>query len=164
VQAVSDHSELAEGEGGSQAASEGTAKQVSSRQAWTTMSLPAEIDIANANQVRDDLVAALGRGFPIIIVDMSRTTFCDCAGVRALICAASRALLAGVEMRVVARARPVLRTFELTGLQLALHIYRTTADAVRGPPRDGRRAGTAGSVLALATADVLRHRQPADPG
>ncbi len=161
--AVLDHNELADGECGGVAASDETAKQVTSGRPWTTMSFPAEVDVANADQVRAGLMAALGRGCPILIVDMSRTTFCDCAGVRALLCAASQALRAGVEMRVVARARPVLRTFEITGLQLALRVYPTAADAVRGPPETAGSGATVAAVLALATADGLRRRQPADP-
>lgn len=165
VLAVSDDRELAEGEGGSSpAAAGGKAKQIAIGPACTTILLPAEIDIANADQVRLDLLAALNRGCPVIIVDMTRTTFCDCAGVRALLRAASRALSVGVEIRVVARATPVLRTFELTGMQLALRVYRTIADAVRGPPEIVGRAATAGSVLGVATAVRLRHRRLADPG
>jgi anti-anti-sigma factor len=164
VLVVSDDRELAEGEVGSEIAVGGSARQVAIDPAWAVISLPAEIDIANAEQVRADLLAALDRGCPVIIVDMSRTSFCDCAGVRALLAATSRALRDGVEIRLVARARPVLRTFELTGMQLALHVYPTAADAVRGPPEVVGRAATAGAVLALATVVRLRHPRPADPG
>ncbi len=101
---------------------------------WTMTSLPAEVDIANADQVHDDLDAAVAQGYPIVIVDMSRTSFCDCAGVSVLLAAASQALRGGAEIRIVARARPVLRTFELTGLRLVLKIYRTAVEAQRGPP------------------------------
>jgi anti-sigma B factor antagonist len=164
VLVVSDDRELAEGEVGSEIAVGGSARQVAIDPAWAVISLPAEIDIANAEQVRADLLAALDRGCPVIIVDMSRTSFCDCAGVRALLAAASRALRDGVEIRVVARARPVLRTFELTGIQLALHVYRTAAEAVRGPPKVVGGLATAGSVLALGTVVRLRHPRLADPG
>jgi anti-anti-sigma factor len=160
VLSVSDHSGLAAGDGGSG----GIARHVAIGAAWTTISLPAEIDIANADQVRADLLAALDQGCPTIVVDMSRTSFCDCAGVRALLCAAGRAPRAGVEIRVVARASPVLRTFELTGVQLALHVYRTAADAVRGPPEMVRGAATVRSVQAFPTHARLTHPHPADRG
>jgi anti-sigma B factor antagonist len=103
-----------------------------SEQAWTTISVPAEIDIANAEEILAELLEALKYGCPILIVDMSRTSFCDCAGVRALLGAAFQALSEGGELRVVARARPVLRTFELTGLQQVVQVHPTTADAQRG--------------------------------
>jgi anti-anti-sigma factor len=127
---------------------------------WIAVSLPAEVDIANADRVRAQLLAALGRGCPLIIVDMSRTTFCDCAGVSILLGAGNQALRDGAEMRIVARAEPVLRMFELTGLQLALHVYGTTAEALRGPPGAG---GAVVLTLPLAAARLSR-RQRTDAG
>jgi hypothetical protein len=63
-----------------------------------------------------------------------RTSFCGCAGVRALLSAACRALCEGGELRVVASARPVLRIFELTGLQRIVQVHPAIADAQREPP------------------------------
>jgi anti-anti-sigma factor len=123
---------------------------------WTAVSLPTEVDIANADRVRAKLLAALGQGRPVIIVDMSRTTFCDCAGVSVLLGAGNQALRDGAEMRIVARATPVLRMFELTGLQLALHVYGTTAEALRGPP------GVAGAVLTFPLAAARAQSSPAN--
>jgi anti-sigma B factor antagonist len=94
------------------------------------VSLPAEVDIANADAARLDLVEAIGHGFRVVIADMSRTSFCDCAGVSALLAAGAQAASAGAELRVVARARAVLRTFELTSLALALPVYPTSSDAL----------------------------------
>jgi anti-anti-sigma factor len=128
---------------------------------WTVTSLPAEVDIANAGQVRADLLGAIDRGHPVVIVDMSRTTFCDCAGISALLAAASHALRAGAEMRIVARARPMLRTFELTGLLLALQVYPTAADARRGPPETALSV-PAGSLAFPARVTRLRHSQSTD--
>jgi anti-sigma B factor antagonist len=152
VLGVSDHGEPADAEGAAAApARPGTG--------WTLVSLPAEVDIANVDEMRADLVAAIEQGCPVVIVDMTRTSFCDCAGVGVLLAAASQALRAGLEIRIVARARTVLRTFELTGLYLVLPVYPTTGDADRGPPE------TAGNVLALAPATArLRRRLPADVG
>jgi anti-sigma B factor antagonist len=127
----------------------------------TIVALPAEIDISNAERVRLDLGQAVDLGFRVIIADMSRTSFCDCAGVSALLAAAGQAARTGAELRVVARAGAVLRTFELTGVQLALPVFPTSSDALRatgtwtGPRAVGRvvrllsrrqRADRAGSV------------------
>ncbi len=97
------------------------------------MPVPAEVDIANADDLRRDLVQAIEHRYRVVVADMSRTSFCDCAGVTTLLAAGGLAARAGAELRVVARARSVLRTFELTGLQLALHVYPTTSDALREP-------------------------------
>jgi anti-anti-sigma factor len=129
---------------------------------WIIAVLPAEVDIANVGQALADLLAAIDRGCPVVIADMSRTTFCDRAGVSALLAAASQAARAGAELRIVARARPVLRAFELTGLQLALTIYPTCADAQRGPP-ETILSLTTGCLLPIpAPVAKLRRPQPAD--
>jgi anti-sigma B factor antagonist len=125
------------------------------------ITLPGEIDVANAAVVRADLAAAVARGAATVIADMSMTSFCDCAGVSALLGAGRRAACLGSEFRIVAAARPVLRVFELTGLDTALPVYPSTlAAAGRGltvPPPGGRQStviwlsrrrgtGSAGSV------------------
>src|SRR5271165_3105595 len=46
---------------------------------------PAEIDTTNAHAVGDQLRAALRRGVPVVIADMSATAFCDSSGIRQLL-------------------------------------------------------------------------------
>jgi len=48
------------------------------------VTLPAEIDIGNADRVREDLLSVLNQGATLLIADLSTTTFCDSAGVGAL--------------------------------------------------------------------------------
>jgi STAS domain len=55
--------------------------------------MPAEIDIANADDLRQSLTAAVDRGFAVVIADMSDTLFCDCAAVTALVSAGQYAAL-----------------------------------------------------------------------
>ena len=129
--AVSAYGELADAESD-------TGGQAPHAANWTVVSLPAEVDIANADQVRADLSAAVRLGCPVVIADLRRTSFCDCAGVSLLMAAANQALRAGAELRIVASARSVLRTFKLTGLPLAIEVYPTITDAQRGPPAPPR--------------------------
>jgi anti-sigma B factor antagonist len=96
---------------------------------WLVVSLPAEIDIANAANVRDDLVEAMTDGMRAIVVDMSSTVFCDCAGVGALLAAAKHASQAGSEFRIVATTPSVVRIFELTGVLSALPVYPSISAA-----------------------------------
>jgi anti-anti-sigma factor len=107
--------------------------------------LPAEIDIANAGYVKDLLLAEVLPGRDVVIADLSGTFFCDCAGVSALIDAGRGATRAGVELRVVAQYRSVLRTFELAGLGACLPVYPTVSVASangRADPASGELAGT----------------------
>ena len=41
---------------------------------------PAEIDITNAEQLRAALLNSAARGHATVVLDMTHTRFCDCAG------------------------------------------------------------------------------------
>jgi len=85
---------------------------------------PAEIDVNNAGRIRALLMSLVEEsGAQLVIVDMAGTTFCDSAGVTALATAHRKAAAQGAEMKVVAATAPVLRIFELTGLDQVLGVF-----------------------------------------
>jgi anti-sigma B factor antagonist len=101
------------------------------------VTLPAEIDIANADQVREDLLSILNRGPATLVVDMGGTTFCDSAGVHALVRAFKRASANSTQMRLVVAAPGVQRVLSITGVDHLIGIYPTVAAslaALDGPP------------------------------
>ena len=49
------------------------------------VTLPAEIDVTNADMVREELLGVLNQGAVLLIADLSKTSFCDSAGVSALV-------------------------------------------------------------------------------
>ena len=110
-----------------------------SRHAVITM--PAEIDMTNVGQIREALLAAAS-GQTSLIIDMNATTFCDSAGVRAIITASQQAAIAGTQVRLVATA--VLRIFTITGADQLIPTYPTLeaalaeAPAAQGSTRDPR--------------------------
>jgi anti-sigma B factor antagonist len=77
------------------------------------VSLPAEIDITNADQVREDLLSVLNRGAVLLIADLSRTTFCDSAGVSAVARSFRRAEASQSDMRLVVGTLAVQRCWRL---------------------------------------------------
>ena len=97
------------------------------------VTLPAEIDIANADALRDRLLAALGQGPAVLIADMSSTTFCDSAGVRTLVQVSQRTRATRVAFRVVVTARGVLRVLAISGADQLMDIYSDVAAAVAAP-------------------------------
>jgi anti-sigma B factor antagonist len=118
------------------------------------VTLPVEIDIANADQVRDDLLSILNRGAATLIVDMGGTTFCDSAGVNALVRAHKRAAANGSQIRLVVRASAVRRVLDITGVDHLMGIYPSVAASLAGadqpgpdekasPPHDGYRVALA---------------------
>ena len=93
-------------------------------------SLPAEIDVANAGQVREDLLSVLNRGPATLVVDMGGTVFCDSAGVNALVRAYKRAAASGAGMRLVVTAPTVRRVLAITGVDRLIGTYPSVAAAL----------------------------------
>jgi len=92
------------------------------------ITLPAEIDAMNADEVRDALLSATGGGVTTLIIDMSGTTFCDSAGVHAVITAYKQAARTGAEVRLVATT--VRRVFRLIGADHLMLTYPTLQAAL----------------------------------
>ena len=92
--------------------------------------LPEEIDFRNADSVGERLAAALVPGVAVVIADLTVTVFCDCAGVRSLLLAGRRASAVHAELRLVVRARVVLRILELLGADQVLPVYPDLATAL----------------------------------
>ena len=77
----------------------------------------AEIDVITAQQLRMAVLDAGNRGHAIVVVDMTRTRFCDSAGLSVLVRAYRRALADGGELRLVLPAEgPAARVLTVTGL------------------------------------------------
>jgi anti-sigma B factor antagonist len=82
---------------------------------------PAEVDVTNTGEVRQALLSAASQDVPVLIIDMSGTTFCDSAGVHAIIVACQQAAAAGTELRLIATA--ILRILTMVGVDQLIPIY-----------------------------------------
>ncbi len=102
------------------------------------ITLPEEIDISNSDQVRDELLSLLNRGPAVMIVDMAETTFCDSAGVNALVRAHKRASANGAEIRLIVASVGVQRILAITGVDRLISVYPTVAASLdeAGKPGD----------------------------
>jgi anti-sigma B factor antagonist len=118
------------------------------------VALPAEIDISNADQIREDLLSLLNRGAVRLVADLSQTIFCDSAGVRALARTLRRAEASQSEMRLVVATAPVQRVLTLTGVDRVLDIYPSVTAALLGPRDSAAQNEPALDENATATADT----------
>jgi len=111
---------------------------------------PEEIDLANAAGLRAALLEAArpelvqpelarpemaqlelaGPGRALVVVDMSRTRFCDSAGLNALVAAARQARADGGEVRLVVVGEAVARIVALTGVDRVIPTYASLEDAL----------------------------------
>ena len=118
------------------------------------MTLPAEIDITNADQIREDLLSVLNQRAVLMIADLSKTTFCDSAGVGALARSFRRAEASQSEMRLVVSTPAVLRVLTLTGVDRLLDIYPSVTAALTGPlDPAAQNGGSPGNTTVKADAD-----------
>jgi len=91
---------------------------------------PEEIDIANAAGLRAALLEVAEPGRALVVVDMSRTRFCDSAGLNALVAAARQARAEGGEVRLVVVGEAVARIVALTGVDRVIPVYASLEDAL----------------------------------
>ena len=118
---------------------------------------PEEIDITNAATLRAALLQAAVPRNGTLVVDMSRTQFCDSAGLNVLVRAHQRARAEGREVLLVITTVTVQRIFAVTGIDHLIPIFPsleealTPALAVSGAP-------------SLSTAEPAWRPLPAGPG
>jgi anti-sigma B factor antagonist len=102
---------------------------------------PEEIDITNADQLRAALLRAADDGEGTFVVDLSRTRFCDSAGLHALVDAHKRAQGQGRQLLLAVSGEAVLRIFELTGVDRVLLHFPSVAEALAYLPTAGAPGG-----------------------
>jgi anti-sigma B factor antagonist len=98
---------------------------------------PEEIDITNAAGLRAALLEAAGleaSGHPAFVVDLTRTRFCDSAGIAALVEAHKRARAAGGQVLLAMSGAAVPRIFELTGVDRVIPSFASLDDALAYMP------------------------------
>ena len=93
-----------------------------------------EIDLTNAEGLRDALLSALNAGALGLVVDLTATTFLDSAGVTALVRASRRASATEATVRLAVTAAPVLRVLNLVGIDQLLDVHPSVSDAVASLP------------------------------
>ncbi len=95
---------------------------------------PEEIDITNAVALRAALSTAAANGHGTLVVDMTRTRFCDSSGLHVLIAAHRRAGAEGRAVLLVIPGTAVLRVFALTGMDRVIPNFTSLAEALAQAP------------------------------
>jgi anti-sigma B factor antagonist len=96
---------------------------------------PAEIDITTTDQLHGVLLDAAIRGHATVVVDMSRTQFCDSSGLHVLLRAHQRAVADGGELRLVLPGDgPVPRIVTLMCLDQLIPSFASLAEALASTP------------------------------
>jgi anti-anti-sigma factor len=109
--------------------------------AWTgrraVVAFPEHVDMSNAAQIREQLLAVFDRGAVVVIADMSATAWCDYIGVDAVARACQRAAVCRAELRLVVTATAVRRLLAAEGLDRLVPVYSSVEAAITaGEPDD----------------------------
>ena len=102
------------------------------------VTLPTEIDVTNAEAIREELLAVLNRGAVLLVADMSKTDFCDSSGVSALVRVFRRAATSGNAMRLVVSTPAVHRVLSITGVDRLVDIFPSVAASLTGQADQAR--------------------------
>jgi anti-sigma B factor antagonist len=115
--------------------------------------LPAEIDVTNADMVREDLLSVLNQGAALLIADMSKTNFCDSSGVSALVRTFRYAGTNAIALRLVVSTPAVQRVLSITGVDRLVDIYPSVAASLAGPGHQAGQGGQPDNATAKADTD-----------
>jgi anti-anti-sigma factor len=102
----------------------------------TIVRLAGALDAAAAPALRERLIGLLHPGLRLLVLDLSRVSSCDSAGLAVLIGAERRARVLGIAMRLAAPSLPVAKLLHRTGLDRNLTIcpdLHGALDAEREP-------------------------------
>jgi len=94
------------------------------------VALPERIDVSNAGQIRDELLAVINRGAEALIADLTATTFCDRAGADAVARAYQRAAAIRTQLRLVVTSGAVLQMLGMSGAGRLVPVYPSVPAAL----------------------------------
>ena len=106
---------------------------------------PEEIDIVNADGFRVALLEAAAHGHGTLVTDMTRTRFCDSAGINALVAAHKRAQAEDGHVLLAISCTAVLRVFAITGVDRVIPSFASLDEALEMAATRTRRRGNATS-------------------
>jgi anti-anti-sigma factor len=100
------------------------------------VTMPGEIDMSNSAAIQEALLLAVAQRPAALVVDMTSTTFCDSAGVRAVMISGGQASAADFELRLVIGSPGVMRVFTLIGADQVVEVHESLASALEAAAED----------------------------
>lgn len=98
----------------------------------TVLAISGELDISTTAGLRDRIAAVLEDGARLVVIDLSRVSFCDASGLRMLVAVRRKADAYGCAVALAGPRPHVRKLLRITGLDQAFPIYSTLGQAVPG--------------------------------
>jgi anti-anti-sigma factor len=98
--------------------------------ATSLVQVMGDLDAANAQILRDALVAAIDGSDQAIVVDMVEVNYIDSVGLGTLVSGLKRANERGVKLRFVVTNPQITKVLNITGLVRLLDLYETREGAI----------------------------------
>lgn len=102
--------------------------------ARTIVRLDGALDVAAAPALRERLIGSLHPGTRLLVLDLSRVSSCDSAGLAVLLGAQRHTSVLGIVMRLAAPSAPVAKLLRLIGLDRSLTICPDLRGALAAEP------------------------------
>lgn len=93
-----------------------------------------EVDLSNADSLRDHLIQALEQRGPDLVLDLAELSFLDSSGVLALTTALRRAWDRGGSLRLAAPQRPVAKVLRVTDMWDLFGVFPSVEQACSSGP------------------------------
>ncbi len=101
--------------------------------------LDGEVDMGNASELRESMLAGVDNQAPGLVLDLSRTTYLDSAGVHVVFDLARRLHARQQQLHVVVPAgAPIRRVLVLTNVSAAAPLHENLEEAVAGVGARGK--------------------------
>jgi anti-anti-sigma factor len=98
------------------------------------VTLSGQIDLTTHERAFDQLYAAFAAGAPVVIADLTATTFCDCASLRRLVTIQRQAAAQNARLRLaIPPDSPVRRLARLMDLDREVQLYPSAREAANPP-------------------------------
>jgi len=95
------------------------------------LSLAGEVDVANAEQVRDAALKLMSGGIKHLVVDLNAMEYMDSTALGMLVGLQKRMKESGGEVAIAGPKPQIRRLFEITGLTQVFRIYDDAAAALK---------------------------------
>lgn len=94
------------------------------------LSVAGELDLLTTDALETELRAVLAPPNHVVVLDMSEVHFLGSSGLSTLLASAEAAKSGGVDFRLVANERVILRPLEITGVRSAFTVFDSVDSAL----------------------------------